>query len=179
MKIKRLPFFGLFFMVWLACLPGARAQDATKRMQVFHEQMRANVTQIAASAERDRWQTNTDMWQIVISHPDGLSNVELELLRTDLHSMETNESAITEPNEHDRWHANVLMWTVMIGHMANLNYVRYLDQLKSFFDRMETNVADISEPSEKERWQANIGIWQLMLDRLSASADTNEEKRAK
>jgi len=172
------------FVVALLCALGYNAwvpravAQAPAQMQVSLDQMKSNVTLIPASAEKDRWQGNAEMWQVMIGQKGNVPIPKLELLKTYFREMQANVAGITEPEEQERWQANMFMWGVLIRLMESDTPDRFFVHVDGYFGRMQANVAQIVEPSEKGRWQANVDIWKIMIARLDKTPlqDVAEKK---
>jgi hypothetical protein len=155
--------FLLGALISLVCVQGLSAQLPAK-MQTLQDQMKANVAQIPASAEKDRWLANTDLWQFMINYQGNPPIWQLGLLKSHFHEMQANVAGINEPEEKERWLSNMYLWEVTIRHLEGDPNPRFFGQLRGYFARMQTNVARIVEPSEKERWQVNVDVWKIMIE---------------
>jgi hypothetical protein len=174
MKPKILVMFLVGALISPLGVSRAIAQAPTQ-MQVL-DQMKANVTLIPASAEKDRWQSNTEMWQIMIARKGNVSGPQLDLLKTYFEKMQANVAAITEPEEQERWQTNMFMWAIMIRHMGTEPPARFLVPLNGYFGRMQANVGEIAQAAEKDRWQANVDLWKAMIARLDKMSTQAERK---
>ncbi|HUK29542.1 MAG TPA: hypothetical protein VLV89_00410 [Candidatus Acidoferrum sp.] len=168
MKLTGLVVAVLCVFALLIATPRAVTQSPVQ-MQASLDVMKTNVAQIPASAEKDRWQANEEMWQIVIGHTQSVPIVHLGLLKSRFQEMQENVAEITEPKERERWQANVFMWQEIINHMEGGTHPLMLVEMKDPFGRMQANVARIDESPEKERWQANVDVWKIMIMRLESS----------
>jgi hypothetical protein len=166
------------------------APAATPSTKAVLEQMQANVSQITAPGEKERWNVNLSMWKLVFAKPGKLATANVDTLRASLRTLRTNVNAIVGAAEKERWTANLRLWQAfasgnamapmmnepccagampmasmpMAGRqMGAMPANRMRQGTDAAFGRMTLNVAKISEPQEKERWQANCELWTAIL----------------
>jgi len=78
------------------------------------DRIKANVAKVAEVGEKERWQTNIDLWQVVIGQKGVLAKSDAEKLTGPFEKMKANVGKITEAGEKGRWEANRDMWKVVI-----------------------------------------------------------------
>ena len=94
------------------------APPATPGTKAVLDQMQANVSQITVPAEKERWNANLSMWNVVFAKPGKLAASDLSALRSSLRTMRTNVNAITRSAEKERWMANLRLWQAFVGGTA-------------------------------------------------------------
>lgn len=91
------------------------APPATPGTKAVLERMQANISQITAPAEKERWNANLSMWNVVFAKPGKLATADVGALRASLKTMRTNVNAITRSAEKERWMANLRLWQAFVG----------------------------------------------------------------
>lgn len=134
---------------------------AEHRMYETFQVMKNNVGQISEPvSEKEHWQANVAMWQIVLNHLKDSQNTNTKLLKDSLQLMEDNVNRITEPSERERWDDNVELWHLMITRLDDPTIVSLgLAQVHHALGEMDANVCCIAETHEHDLWQLLVARW--------------------
>jgi len=154
------------------------APPATANTKTLLERMQSNVSRIGPAAEKERWNANIAMWQVLVAKPGKLSASDVSALQTSLETIRTNVATIVRPAEKERWQANVRLWQMFLrGERAMMGppggagscctqpmmNMPGRPGVDAAFGRMTLNVAKIPDSAEKDRWQANCDLWEAVL----------------
>ena len=142
----------------LAAAQGAPPAINTKTVFAI---MQKNVSNIKQPLERERWDANVAMWQVVLNTNGKLTTGELDLLKSSLEKIKTNAVKIMPAGEEQRWIANIALWQAYIDGNRPPNTKN--DVAFKTFEKMKMNVDRLNDSQEKRRWEANIDLWQVQL----------------
>ena len=123
--------------------------------------MQKNVANIKQPLERERWDANVAMWQVVLSTSGKLTPGELDLLKTSLERIKSNAVKIMPAGEEQRWIANIALWQAYVEGNRPPNAKN--EVVYRTFEKMKDNVSRLNDSQEKRRWEANIDLWQVQL----------------
>jgi hypothetical protein len=127
--------------------------------------MQANVGKISNAGEKERWQTNAQLWEVKINRVGKLELSDIAKMRPILETMKVNVSKITDGAEKERWQANVDAWQTLIDKFQV--YAKAdRDLMRARLETIKANVMKIRVAAEKERWEANRELWTLTLRTL-------------
>jgi hypothetical protein len=76
--------------------------------------MKANVAKITDAAEKERWDANVAMWEVVMAAPGKVAKPGRDAMVKALDTIKANLAKIRVAAERERWDANREMWTVTL-----------------------------------------------------------------
>ncbi|HEX7546748.1 MAG TPA: hypothetical protein VF368_08465 [Gemmatimonadaceae bacterium] len=126
--------------------------------------LKANVANITAPSEKERWQANKDAWEVEISQTGRIRKVELGKMMGSLDRIKANVSKLRGGSEKERWQANIALWQLYLTHEGGALGRADIAAAKAALETMKSNVAQIRSPVERQRWVANRDLWEATLD---------------
>jgi hypothetical protein len=126
--------------------------------------LKANVANITAPSEKERWQANKDAWEVELSQNGRIRKVELGKMLGALDRIKANVSRIRGGSEKERWQANIALWELYLSHEGVTLGRADQAAAKVALETMRSNVSQIRSPVEKQRWLANRDLWEATLD---------------
>ena len=142
----------------------AAGNGATAEMKAAYETVQANVAQIAFKPERERWQSNLDLWRFQLKNVAKIDSSDFRKMEMPFATMQANVAKLIEPREKERWVINHDLWQLAMG-ISGIPADGLVPTMRSMFAKMRANVDRITEPEEKERWTANTVLWKGLIDR--------------
>ena len=163
MKLTR---YLLGFALAVPSFAGSQAagNGATAEMKAAYAKVQANVAQIAYKPERERWQSNLDLWSFQLKNVAKIDSSDFRKMEIPFATMQANVAKLIEPREKERWMINHDLWQLTMG-ISGIPAEGLAPTMRSMFAKLQANVGRISEPEEKERWTANTVIWKGLIDR--------------
>jgi hypothetical protein len=140
--------------------PTAAKPDAKMTFNI----LKANVANITAPSEKERWQANKDAWEVELSQTGPVRKVELGKMMGALDRIKANVWKLRGGSEKERWQANIALWELYLSHQGGALGRADFASAKAALETMRANVAQIRSPVEKQRWLANRDLWEATLD---------------
>lgn len=125
--------------------------------------LKANVANITAPSEKERWTANRDAWEVELSQTGRIRKIELGKMLGSLDRIKANVSRLRGGSEKERWQANIELWQLYLSHEGGALGKADIAAAKAALETMKANVAQIRSPVEKQRWVANRDLWQATL----------------
>jgi hypothetical protein len=126
--------------------------------------LKANVANITAPSEKERWQANKDAWEVELSQTGRPRKIELGKMMGALDRIKANVTRLRGGSEKERWQANIALWQLYLSHEGGALGKADIAAAREALGTMRANVAQIRSPVEKQRWLANRDLWEATLD---------------
>jgi len=116
----------------------------------------------ADDAEKERWNRNLGLWQMVIDKQGKLQDIDYEKFETDLHELNGRVAPLPENPEHDRWDAGLALWQLTLDVKGDLAQSPVGD-LDKWYEDMKRRTAAARDANARKRWTANVAMWTSVL----------------
>ena len=124
-----------------AAKPAHAANAAKPDPKLSFNILKANVANITAPSEKERWTANRDAWAVELSQTGRIRKIELGKMMGSLDRIKANVSRLRGGSEKERWQANIALWQLYLSHEGGALGKADIAAAKEALETMKANVA--------------------------------------